>query len=116
MNEELYQFLACDYFATGEGRTVSLLITRAHPRTDDYEDVMTGKLKQGHTAKVRAAREFKELFGGWFLQGAENLSREEFIKKYGNHLPEYMTKLLEAEGEDRPGNLNFSTQIHLNFS
>ena len=36
-NEELYQFLACDYFATGEGRTVMLLITRAYPHADDYE-------------------------------------------------------------------------------
>lgn len=116
MDEEIYQFIVSDYYATGEGRTVSLLITRAYPHTDDYEDVMTGKLKQGHTAKVRAAREFKELFGGWFLQGAENLPREEFIKKYSHHLPVYMTKLLEAEGEDRPGNLNFFTQIHLNFS
>jgi hypothetical protein len=116
MQEDLYQYLACDYYATGEGRTVSLLITRAYPRTDDYEDVMMSNLKPGHTAKVRAAREFSEKFGGWYLHGAENLSRDEFLRKYGNHLPEYLPKMLAAEGDDRPGNLNFSTQIHMNFS
>jgi len=114
-DEELYQYLACDYFATGEGRTISLLITRAYPRADDYE---TGETKPEvkNSAKFRAAREFSEKFGGWYLQGAENLPREEFLQRFGNHLPEYMTKLLNAEGEDRPGNLNFSTQIHMNFS
>src|SRR6056297_3222304 len=102
MKEELYQFLACDYFATGEGRTISLLITRAYPRTDDYEDVKVMPPQIKNSAKVRAAREFGEKFGGWYLQGAENLPREEFLQRFGNHLPEYMSKLLNAEGEDRP--------------
>lgn len=124
MPEELYQFLACDYFATGEGRTVSLLITRAYPHADDYEtpgsyNSQTGEyaaptLKKGHTAKVRAAREFKEKFGSWYLQGAENLPREQFLQKYSNHLPPYIDKILNDP--EQPGNLNFSTQIHLNFS
>lgn len=114
MQDELYQFLACDYYATGEGRTISLLITRAYPHTDDYEDPMTGNLKPGHTAKVRAAREFSKKFGGWYLQGAENLSREEFLQRFGNYLPEYLHKMLDDP--DQPGNLNFSTQIHMNFS
>ena len=117
MNEELYQFLACDYYATGEGRTVSLLITKAYPCADDYEDFHTVPNKKiKNSAEDRAAREFRERFGSRYLQGAENLSREEFLQRFGNHLPQYMTKLLNAEGADRPGNLNFSTQIHLNFS
>jgi len=116
MSEELYQFMACDYYATGEGRTVSLLITRAYPHTDDYEDVMTGNLKPGHTAKVRAAREFRDAFGGWYLQGAENLSREEFLRRFGNHLPPYTEKILNPEPGDGPGNFNLKLQIHMNFS
>lgn len=124
MAEELYQFLACDYYATGEGRTISLLITRAYPCTDDYEtygnyNSETGKytpptFKKGHTAKVRAAREFSEKFGSWYLQGAENLPREQFLQRFGNHLPPYIDKILNDP--EQPGNLNFSTQIHLNFS
>jgi len=120
MTDELYQFLACDYFATGEGSTVMLLITRAYPRTDDYEtpsDFVDGKFVPGtlkNSAKFRAAREFADEFGGYYLQGAENLSREEFLKRFGNHLPAYLINLLEDP--DRPGNLNFKQSLHLNFS
>ena len=116
MNDELYQFLVCDYYATGEGRTVSLLITRAYPHTDDYEDVKMMPPKVKNSAKVRAAREFAERFGGWYLHGAENLPREEFLSRFGHHLPQYLINALSAEGEDCPGNLNFSQQLHLNFS
>lgn len=119
MDEELYQYIVSDYSATGEGTTISILITRAYPRADDYEDlkVMPPKLKEGHTAKVRAAREFSEKFDGFYLRGAENLSREEFLRGYGHHLPQYIAKnILSAEGLDRPGNFNYSLQIHLNYS
>lgn len=125
MTDELYQFLVCDYFATGEGRTVMLLITRAYPHADDYATesyfddegkFCVGELKKGHTAKVRAAREFRDEFGGYYLQGAENLPREEFVQRFGHHLPEYVHKILTAEGDDRPGNLNFKQSVHMNFS
>ncbi len=123
-NNELYQFLACDYYATGEGRTVCLLITRAYPHTDDYETygsfdngVYTpGTLKKGMTDKTIAAREFAEKFGSWYLQGAENLPREEFLARFGHLLPEFAHKLLDAEGDDCPGNFNFAQQFHFNFS
>lgn len=114
MNNELYQFLACDYYATGEGRTVCLLITRAYPHVDDYDK--NSDLKKGHTPKVIAAREFAEQFGGYYLQGAENLPREEFLKRFGHHLPEYVHKILNAEGNDRPGNFNFVQSVHFNYS
>lgn len=122
MNDELYQFLACDYYATGEGRTVMLLITRAYPHTDDYEtrgDFVDGKLVPGtlkNSAKFRAAREFIEEFDGWYAQGAENLPREEFLTRFGHHLPEYVHNILKKEGDERPGNFNYKAQIHLNFS
>lgn len=115
MKDELYQFLVCDYYATGEGRTICLLITRAYPRTDDYE---TGETKPEvkNSAKFRAAREFIEEFGGWYAQGAENLPREEFMQRFGHHLPEYAKNMLNKEGDERPGNFNFKQQIHFNFS
>ena len=123
MNDELYQFLACDYYATGEGRTVMLLITRAYPHTDDYETrggfADDGKFVPGtlkNSAKLRAAREFAEEFGGYFLQGAENLPREEFLEKFGHHLPGYVHSILDKEGDERPGNFNYKSQMHMNFS
>lgn len=115
MSEELYQFLACDYYATGEGRTICLLITRAYPRSEDYE---TGETKPEvkNSAKFRAAREFTEEFGGWYAQGAENLTREEFFERFGNHLPPYTEKILNPEPGEGPGNFNLNLQIHMNFS
>lgn len=124
MSEELYQFLACDYYATGEGRTVMLLITRAYPHADDYETpgdynfetkVYTPPvMKKGHTPKLIAAREFIKEFGGYFAQGAENLPRDEFVAKYGRHLPEYVLNFLNSE--DQPGNFNFKQSVHMNYS
>lgn len=126
MTDELYQFLACDYYATGEGRTVCLLITRAYPHTDDYEtpghyDTETKiytppVMKAGHSPKVIAAREFAEKFDSFYLRGAENLPREEFLERFGHLLPEFAHTLLNKEGDERPGNFNFSQQFHMNFS
>jgi hypothetical protein len=120
MTDELYQFLACDYYGTGEGRTLCLLVTRAYARSDDYEthgDIVDGVLvppTYKNSAKFRAAREFAEEFGGWYTQGAENLTREEFLKRFGNHLPPYTEKILTSE--DGPGNFNLKLQIHMNYS
>lgn len=124
MTDELYQFLACDYYATGEGRSIMLLITRAYPRSDDYAtpgDFTDGvytppTMKEGLTPKVIAGREFIEEFGGWYAHGAENLPREEFLKRFGHHLPEYVHKMLNLEGNERPGNFNFKQSIHFNFA
>lgn len=112
MNDELYQFIAADYYATGEGRTVSLLITRAYPRAEDYDE----NQKQIRSAKFIAAREFIERNDPLLNSYAENLYREDFLNKYGRLLPEYVIKIINAEGSDRPGNFNYSQQYHLNFS
>jgi hypothetical protein len=110
----MYQFTASDYCATGEGRTICLLITRAYPRAEDYESEFHGKIKEGHTPKFIAAREFAEEFGGWMTRGAENLPYEEFMNRHANHLPAYLKNLLEDD--DQPGNLHFCQRFHLNFS
>ena len=107
LTEELYQFLACDYYATGEGRTVCLLITRAYPTVDDHPD---------NTPAVRAALEFASEFDSFYLQGAENLTREEFLKRFGHHLPDYVHNILNAGVGEIPGNFNFKQTLHLNFS
>lgn len=115
MNDELYQFLACDYYATGEGRTVCLLITRAYPRSEDYEGTYPN-IAYKNTAKFRAAREFIEQFGGWYARGAENIPREEFLERFGHHLPEYAKNILDKEGDERSGNFNFKQEVHFNYA
>ena len=124
MNEELYQFLACDYYATGEGRSVMLLITRAYPHADDYEtpgnynfetkEYTPPVMKKGHTPKLIAAREFIEEFGSYFARGAENLPRGEFIAKYGHLLPDFVIKMLNDPNQ--PGNFNFKQSFHFNYA
>ena len=122
--DDLYTFVASDYYATGEGRTVSLLITRAYPRTDDYEvepetiysegkyHFNPGVMKNGPA--FRALREFAEKFDGFYARGAEVLTWENFKERYENYLPIFAEKIMTAE--DGPGNFNLHLQLHMNFS
>jgi hypothetical protein len=108
---ELYEFLVSDYFATGEGRTTFVLITRAYPQSEDYAEDMTVIT----TRAERAEREFREEFGGYFAQGARNISREEFLQYYSIHIPPWLERQLREQPEPEPGNLHFTQRIHLNF-
>lgn len=110
VNDELYQFIVSDYYATGEGRTVCVLITRAYPWAEDYAEDETIK----RSAKFRAAREFIVKFGRHAAEGAENLTREEFLDKVGHYLPEFVKNVLSDS--DQPGNFNYAQEFHLNFS
>lgn len=121
VERELYIYVASDYCATGEGRTVSLLITRAYPRKEDYLveprfDFETGyhpgELKT--TPSKIALREFYELFGDWYSHGAEVLTKEEFFHRYDCMTPVIVKNLINTD--DPPGNFNWYTQGHYNFS
>lgn len=130
VEEEKYQFVFSDYYGTGEGRTICLLITRAYPRQDDYDEESRNKsymgedgkfhfvmptLKEGRTARYRAAREFAQKFGSWYASGAEFLSRDEFLTKCGRYLPEHVVKFLK-DTEDDSGNFSYSSEFHVNYS
>lgn len=114
MTDDLYQFVVADYSATGEGRTVMLLITRAFLHSDDYDSNFT--LKEGCTPKLIAAKEFIQEFGEFYSIGAEYLMRDEFLDRYGAYLPEYVKRILNAEGDQQPGNFHFKQSLHINFS
>lgn len=122
MEKELYQFLVADYFATGEGRTVSILITRAYPSHEDYVNPSyfddNGKWHfdetTKNTAEERAIREFQSEFGDWYVRGVEVLNREKFFKKVGHMMPDFVSKLLNDD--DQPGNFAFRQQFHMNYS
>jgi hypothetical protein len=123
--DELYQYMFSDYYGTGEGRTMCVLITRAYPKQDDYEvapdfvEDVEGKLQYvpgvlKYSQKFIAAREFKERFGDFYVEFAENLSKEEFLTRCGRLLPDMVLKLVN--GEDTPGNLYFAQEFHFNYS
>ena len=121
MENEKYVFVVSDYYATGEGRTISFLITRAYPHTGDYEvapsftpdGYVPGKL--ANTAEERALREMQEFIGGWFALGSEIFTREKLLASYRRFLPQYVIEFLE-DPEGDTGNFNFKSQIHVNYA
>jgi hypothetical protein len=119
---ELYEFVVADYFATGEGRTVCMLVTRAYPKSSDY-------VKESHfdeygkwhyepetrnTPAERARREFEDLFGAYMTTGAEVVDRKTFLSRFDNMIPPALKHMLAHA--DQPGNMSFSQEFHVNFS
>ena len=100
-------YIVSDYYATGEGRTISILITRAYPRTEDYEN---GNLKDN--LKERLIREFAECFDPYLAFNAEVLEKEAFLQRYKNHLSELVIRQLDSLS----GNFHYHSQFHINFS
>lgn len=109
-----YYYIVCDNFGTGEGRTVDVLITRAYPRSEDYDD--NYKVKPDSTPEHRAMREFIMKHGAWSAAMAEELTREEMLKRYKHYLPELAIKIINDDSVDGPGNFNYSATLHLNYS
>lgn len=128
--EERYQFLISEYYATGEGRTLAILITAAYPHHDDYSDESKNKsytteegkfhfvmptLKEGVTAKTIAKREFTEKFGYHLAIGVKFITRKELLAELGAYLPEIVRHFLSSDQDDA-GNFNYFSKYHVNYS
>lgn len=87
-------YLVSDYYATGEGRTVSILIT-----SGDYDDTEYSHL-----------REFYDLFGPYYFLSLEFITKDELLTQYKSCVPELVPKLIGS------GYCNFYSQIHFNGS
>lgn len=124
MSEDPYVFLAIDYFATGEGRSIYLLVTRAYPRQEDYEVHPDWDNETGYTPGVLkstptdiALREMHDKgCDPYFMQGVKELRREEFLMQYRDVLPEFVVKILDEADNAGPGNFNYYVQLHFNYS
>ena len=128
MQENSLHFLVSDYYATGEGRTISMLIMRpsmywtdddweVKPHwTDDFKTFVEGTPKKGISNKVVAAREFINLFGDWYASGAENLPKEEFMQKFGHFVPDVVKNFVDPKDGEYPPALYWNQQLHFNFS
>lgn len=124
MSEDPYVFLAIDYFATGEGRSIFLLVTRAYPTHEDYEVEPKWDFEKGYipgvlkTSSVDIAR--REMLGNgvdpYFMIGVDELQREEFVSKYSHLLPEVVLKILNQDKNDMPGNFKYFVELHFNYS
>lgn len=124
MSEDPYVFLAIDYYATGEGRSIFLLVTRAYPCREDYEVQPDWDDETGYTPGVLkstrtdiALREMRDKgCDPYFMEGVEELKREEFLTKYQSVLPEAVINILNETGNVAPGNFNYYVQLHFNYS
>jgi hypothetical protein len=108
-DDDYWIYMIADYFATGEGHTVSLMVTQALPRGDDYPS--DGSYKTVNTKAYRAVREFHKEFGTWQLYGLRFLSKEAFYAECAYYIPPVMMKLSNAKCYKR-----FYTEVHYNFS
>lgn len=115
-----YFFIINDNYATGEGRTISILITRAYPKYEDYavrpseENGWKGELK--YPKELLAIREFSEKFGYWAAKGAESISYLKLLENYKEFIPEIVIRILNAEGNNVPGNFNYFQEFHINYA
>jgi hypothetical protein len=97
--------VTCDYAATGEGRTLMLLITRVYGSQD---------------GATNALERFKEIFGDYYAQGAKV---EEGLQLNKSWIPLLMSaaarkKLMEWQLLDRTefSNFEYFSNLHVNFS
>lgn len=108
-DDEHWVYMYSEYFATGEGQTVSLMVTQAVPHGDDYDP--NDKYKTVNTKAFRAVREFHKEFGTWELYGLRFMTREQFYMQCAYFIPPVMMKLANANCYK-----HFHTQVHYNFS
>lgn len=93
-------YLVSDYYATGEGRTISIMITPTSREGEDRDRYLKDT--------------FEGQFGEWFANGLEEFSKHDFESRYANFLPEIVYDILAADYP--PAYIHWFGQIHYNFS
>lgn len=124
---ELY-YLVSDYFATGEGRCISMMICRPEFEKEDYVSkpkwyvdqnnnwvFEEGVLKEGITEKVVLAREFVKEYDHWYGRGLEFLSRDEFFERFSSFVPEFVKSITDPN-KGRIPYFKWKQQLYFNFS
>jgi radical SAM superfamily enzyme YgiQ (UPF0313 family) len=96
---EFYRFFVVDYLATGEGRTYFLKICRNYESYDDID---------------REYEKFAKFVDcDYYMECFEELTEEEFMKKYDTLVPENIRIMLHRR--DQPS-LLWETHYHFNYS
>lgn len=122
-----FHYLVADYFGTGEGRTVSLMITMLHPKGSEYSrkpHSYQDELGQWHfdpgelgvSIDQVLRRQFSEVFSQWDANGMAVVSREKFMESYGLYVPKMAEEMSRDAVEDVPANFFWHSQLHFNFS
>jgi hypothetical protein len=109
--DEHWVYMVSEYFGTGEGQTVCVMMTQANPGHPEDFETSTNKYVACTTKQYRAVRAFHEQFGTWHLHGLRFLSKEDFFSEYSYYIPPAMMKLLNKSCFK-----DFYTRVHYNFS
>jgi hypothetical protein len=106
---EYWVYMVSEYFGTGEGQTMCVMMTQATPYGDDFAE---GNFYVPVNSKqYRAVRAFHEQFGTWHLHGLRFLSKEDFFTECAYYIPPVMMKL-----SNKNCFKEFHTKVHYNFS
>jgi hypothetical protein len=106
---EYWVYMVSEYFGTGEGQTMCVMMTQATPYGDDFAE---GNFYVPVNSKqYRAVRAFHEQFGTWHLHGLRFLSKEDFFTECAYYIPPVMMKL-----SNKSCFKEFYTKVHYNFS
>lgn len=121
----MYYFVASDYSATGEGRTVSLLITSVILNSEHYEvqpeyvnmngswTYNEGILKHSH-AQI-AIENLNKRIPSYFAACSEVFTEEQFFKLYGKMIPKNIKEIFDKNNKVKPS-LDWFQSLHLNYS
>ena len=108
---EYWVYMVSEYFGTGEGQTVCIMMTQANPGHPEDFETSTNRYVACTTKQYRAVRAFHEQFGTWHLHGLRFLSKEDFFSEYSYYIPPVMMKL-----SNKSCYKEFYTKVHYNFS
>ena len=109
--DEYWVYMIAEYFGTGEGQTVCIMMTQANPGHPEDFEFSSNKYVPCTTKEYRAVRKFHEKFGTWMLGGLRFLSREDFFSECSYYIPPVMMKLSNKQCYKE-----FYTEVHYNFS
>lgn len=109
--DEYWVYMVSEYFGTGEGQTVCIMMTQATPGHPEDFETSTNKYVACTTKQYRAVRAFHEQFGTWHLHGLRFLSKEDFFTECAYYIPPVMMKL-----SNKSCYKDFYTRVHYNFS
>lgn len=108
--DEYWTYMVSEYYGTGEGHTICLLLTQALPsEKEDFGEQSYGDYLT--TQEYRAVREFMDKFGIFYCNYLEFLNKEDFFTKYANAIPPFCMKLKDAQCYK-----SFFVEMHFNYS
>ena len=98
-DEPFYRYFAVDYVATGEGRSIFLMICRNYSPIDD---------------KDREYEKFVKFVGNdYFIQCFEELTEREFLDRYTRFITYMIAVMIQKRNQPF---FTWQTHLHFNYS